>query len=204
VCLILRREQSERLGGSACTPFGLSRPRRSVYITLMISDEDEILRYDVWIEDALRSVIRRSLLTVEERGLPGDHHFYITFRTDHPELGIADWLKTEYPDEMTIVLQHQFDSLSVGEDGFTVKLRFGGRPERLDVPFDAITSFADPSVSFGLQLKSVDLDDEELEDELMPEDLGLTSSQNDSEAIDEDDKKTGEVIALDAFRNKQP
>ena len=105
---------------------------------------------------------------------------------------------------MTIVLQHQFDSLSVGEDGFTVKLRFGGRPERLDVPFDAITSFADPSVSFGLQLKSVDLDDEELEDELMPEDLGLTSSQNDSEAIDEDDKKTGEVIALDAFRNKQP
>lgn len=182
-------------------PFGLSPAPRSVYITLMMNDDDEILRYDVWIEEALRNVIRRSLTTIEERGLPGDHHFYITFRTDHPDLQIADWLHAEYPEEMTIVLQHQFDALGVGEDGFTVKLRFGGKPERLDIPFDAITSFADPSVSFGLQLKSVDLDEEELDDELMPEDVGLVSSQNDT---DDEEKKTGEVIALDAFRNKQP
>lgn len=171
------------------------------------NDDEEFLTYDVWIEDALRSVIRRSLMTVEERGLPGDHHFYITFRTDHPDLQIADWLRTEYPEEMTIVLQHQFDGLGVGEDGFTVKLRFGGRPERLDVPFEAITSFADPSVSFGLQLKSVDLDEEELDDELMPEDIGLAeagANSADPEAAPDDEQGTGKVIALDAFRNKRP
>ena len=113
---------------------------------------------------------------------------------------------------MTIVMQHQFDDLGVGEDGFTIKLRFGGRPERLDVPFEAITSFADPSVSFGLQLKSLDQDDEDGEyDDLTPEELGLEPSANSSNAnsIDDDgadadnEKKTGEVIALDAFRKKQ-
>ena len=179
----------------------------NVYIVGMMNDDEEILRYDVWIEEALRGVIRRSLSTVESVGLPGDHHFYITFRTDHPDLHIADWLHAEYPDEMTIVLQHQYDSLEVGEDGFTVKLRFGGRPERLDVPFEAITSFADPSVSFGLQLKSVDLDDEELDDELLPENLGLDSGTGMNDSGDDDDtgenKKSGEVIALDSFRNKQ-
>ncbi len=171
--------------------------------------DEEILRYDLWIEEALRGVIRRSLRTVEDMGLPGDHHFYITFRTDHPDLDIADWLKTEYPDEMTIVLQHQFDSLSVGVEGFNVKLRFGGRPELLRVPFDAITSFADPSVSFGLQLKSMDMDDEDAEDDddLMPEDLGLDPSSNANHASGDDsgeEPKSGEVIALDAFRKKQP
>ncbi len=170
--------------------------------------DDEILRYDVWIEEALRGVIRRSLMTVEEIGLPGDHHFYITFRTDHPDLRIADWLRTEYPEEMTIVLQHQFDDMAVGEDGFTVKLRFAGRPERLDIPFEAITSFADPSVSFGLQLKSLDGDDEDGEDmeELSPEDLGLETSANSVDGDTDDapeEKKTGEVIALDSFRKKQ-
>ena len=174
--------------------------------------EDAILRYDIWIEEALRGVIRRSLTTVEEFGLPDDHHFYITFKTDHPDVNIADWLRAEYPDEMTIVMQHQFDDLGVGEDGFTIKLRFGGRPERLDVPFEAITSFADPSVSFGLQLKSLDQDDEDGDyDDLTPEELGLEPSanssgvstgNNDGDDLD-DDKKTGEVIALDAFRKKQ-
>ncbi|MDA8638123.1 ClpXP protease specificity-enhancing factor SspB, partial [Rhodospirillales bacterium] len=157
-------------------------------------------------------VIRRSLTTVEEFGLPDDHHFYITFKTDHPDVNIADWLRAEYPDEMTIVMQHQFDDLGVGEDGFTIKLRFGGRPERLDVPFEAITSFADPSVSFGLQLKSLDQDDEDGDyDDLTPEELGLEPSanssgvstgNNDGDDLD-DDKKTGEVIALDAFRKKK-
>ena len=170
--------------------------------------DEDILRYDLWIEEALRGVIRRSLRTVEDMGLPGDHHFYITFRTDHPDLDIADWLRTEYPEEMTIVLQHQFDGLSVGVEGFNVKLRFGGRPELLKIPFEAITSFADPSVSFGLQLKSMDMDDEDLEDDddLMPEDLGLDPSSNANNATsdddDDDEPKTGEVIALDAFRKK--
>ena len=175
----------------------------------MIDEDSDILRYDLWIEDALRGVIRRSLTTIEEMGLPGDHHFYITFRTDHPDVDIADWLRAEYPEEMTIVLQHQFESLVVGDEGFAIKLRFGGRPEHLSVPFDAITSFADPSVSFGLQLKSVDLDDDEDDgDELTPEELGIDPSArlNDTgmedPADDGDEKKTGEVIALDSFRKK--
>ncbi len=173
----------------------------------MVDDDDDILRYDLWIEDALRSVIRRSLTTVEEQGLPGDHHFYITFRTDHADVHIADWLRAEYPDEMTIVVQHQFDSLSVGDDGFNIKLRFGGRPELLQIPFDAISSFADPSVSFGLQLKSVDLEDDDEEDDLTPEELGIDpmARLNDTgpEVTGEPaEKKSGEVIALDSFRKK--
>lgn len=173
----------------------------------MIDEDSDILRYDLWIEDALRGVIRRSLTTVEEQGLPGDHHFYITFRTDHPDVNIADWLTAEYPEEMTIVLQHQFEDLVVTDEGFSIKLRFGGRPEHLAVPFDAITSFADPSVSFGLQLKSVDLEDEDEDgDELTPEELGIdpTARLNDTgiEPDSDDDKKTGEVIALDSFRKK--
>ncbi len=175
----------------------------------MIDEDSDILRYDLWIEDALRSVIRRSLTTVEEMGLPGDHHFYITFRTEHEDVGMADWLRAEYPEEMTIVLQHQFDTLSVGPDSFNIKLRFGGRPELLEVPFEAITSFADPSVSFGLQLKSIDLDvEDEDDDELTPEELGINpgarlNDTGDENAQDAKEKKTGEVIALDSFRKKQ-
>ncbi len=181
----------------------------------MMIEEDDLLRYDIWIEEALRGVIRRSLLAIEASGLPGDHHFYITFRTDHPDVHIADWLCAEYPEEMTIVLQHQYEDLSIGPEGFNVRLRFAGRPELLEVPYEAITSFADPSVSFGLQLKSVDLDeeDEDMDGELTPEELGINPSArlNDSARTrdgdddgdgDGDDKKTGEVITLDAFRKK--
>ena len=177
----------------------------------MMIDDDDLLRYDIWIEEALRGVIHRSLLAIEATGLPGDHHFYITFRTDHPDVHIADWLCAEYPEEMTIVLQHQYEDLSIGPDGFNVRLRFAGRPELLEIPYEAITSFADPSVSFGLLLKSVDLDDddEDMDGEMTPEELGihpgtrLNDSSLNAECDDDgDDKKTGEVIALDAFRKK--
>ncbi len=168
----------------------------------IMTDDEDVLRYDIWIEEALRGVIRRSLRTVESGGLPGDHHFYITFMTDHDGVQIGDWLRAEYPDEMTIVLQHQFDNLDVTEDGFSVTLRFSGRPERLIVPFEAVTSFADPSVSFGLQLKASEFidgeDDDEDEDDLMPEDLGLAPTGQDTD----EEAKTGQVIALDAFRKK--
>ncbi len=168
--------------------------------------EEEILRYDLWIEDALRNVIRRSLETVRDAGLPGDHHFYITFQTDHEDVTISPWLAAEYPEEMTIVLQHQFDNLLVEQDGFEVTLRFGGKPEHLIVPFDAVSSFADPSVSFGLQLKSMEFDDEiddTMIDELSPEDLGIEPGANSARLNDVDEEqKSGEVITLDAFRKK--
>ncbi len=112
---------------------------------------DDELRYDRMVEDALRSVVARALSQITERGLPGDHHFYITFRTDHPEVAIPDQLRARYPSEMTIVLQHRFWGLEVGRDAFGVTLSFANVPERLTVPFESVVAFADPSVRFGLQ-----------------------------------------------------
>ena len=112
---------------------------------------DDELRYDRMVEDALRSVVNRALVHVAERGLSGEHHFYITFLTDHPDVVMPDHLRSHYPNEMTIVLQHQFWGLEVGTETFGVTLSFANQPERLTVPFAAVTAFADPSVRFGLQ-----------------------------------------------------
>jgi hypothetical protein len=112
---------------------------------------DNELRYDRMVEDALRSVVSRALNHAAERGLSGDHHFYITFLTDHPGVAMPDHLRGHYPSEMTIVLQHQFWGLEVGPEAFGVTLSFANEPERLTVPFAAVTAFADPSVRFGLQ-----------------------------------------------------
>src|SRR3546814_10129627 len=113
------------------------------------------LRYDRMVEDALRSVVRRSLIHIAQHGLPGSHHFYITFRTDHLDSEIPDALRERYPGEMTIVLQHQFWGLEVGDEQFCVTLSFADVPHRLVVPFAAVTAFADPSVRFGLQFDVV-------------------------------------------------
>jgi len=109
------------------------------------------LRYDAMVESALRGVVRRALAYAAERGLPGDHHFYISFRTTHPGVDIPAALRARYPEEMTIVLQHQFWGLDVGEEAFGVTLSFSDVPERLTIPFAAVSAFADPSVRFGLQ-----------------------------------------------------
>ncbi len=98
------------------------------------------LRYDRMVEDALRSVVRKALIEAAQRGLPGEHHFYITFHTERPGVGIADWLRQQYPQEMTIILQHQFWDLTVEEERFAVTLSFGGRHERLTVPLEAVTA----------------------------------------------------------------
>jgi len=127
-----------------------------------IIDDDDVLKYDAWIENALRSVIRQALNSASDYGLAGEHHFYITFRTNDENVAIPTHLKAQHPEEMTIVLQHQFDSLTVKEDFFSVVLRFNGKPETMTIPFIAITSFADPSVNFGLQLKMTELDDDDL------------------------------------------
>lgn len=112
---------------------------------------DDGLKYDVMVERALRGVLRDALNYVAENGLPGDHHFYITFRTDHPDVGLPDHLHERYPSEMTIVLQHQFWALEVAEESFGVTLSFSDVPEHLMVPFEAVVAFADPSVRFVLQ-----------------------------------------------------
>ena len=113
----------------------------------------DALRYDEMVEEALRGVVRKALTEAAEQGLPGAHHFYITFETDHPHVAIADHLKSRYPEEMTIVLQHQFWGLEVEESRFSVTLSFNDRHERLTVPFEAVTAFADPAVKFGLRFE---------------------------------------------------
>jgi hypothetical protein len=112
---------------------------------------EDLIRYDVMVQDALLGVVRKVLIDAARQGLPGDHHFYITFRSEAPGVRLSTRLREKYPDEMTIVLQHQFWDLAISEHGFEVGLSFGGVPERLLVPFDALTGFYDPSVQFGLK-----------------------------------------------------
>jgi hypothetical protein len=121
-----------------------------------MSGMDDELQYDVMVENALRGVVRQALEQVAQHGLPGEHHFYITFRTDHPDVQLSDRLREQYPREMTIVLQFQFWDLSVGETAFQVTLSFNNRSEFVEVPFDAVIAFADPSVRFGLQFDATD------------------------------------------------
>ena len=114
------------------------------------------IRYDVLARDALRGVLRRVLTDAAEHGLPGDHHFFITFVSTAEGVKLSPRLLAQYPEEMTVILQHQFWDLVVTEDRFEVGLSFGGIPERLVIPFSAIKSFFDPSVQFGLQFETAD------------------------------------------------
>ncbi len=163
----------------------------------MISDS---LPYDQWIEDALRGVVHQALLHTARHGLPGNHHFYVTFRTAAEGVELAPALRAEYPDEMTIVLQHQFWDLNVDDDSFGVSLNFRGKPQRLHVPLAALTAFGDPSVNFGMHLKTVGVGMSE--DERTEEDA--TAESVDAESIDAEPPapERGEVVALDTFRKK--
>jgi len=117
-------------------------------------------RYDLLAQEALRGVVRRVLTEAASQGLPGDHHFYISFRTQHPAVRISSRLREKYPEEITIVLQHQFWDLAANDTGFEVGLSFGNAPEKLVVPYEAITGFFDPSVQFGLKFEVADDDGE--------------------------------------------
>jgi hypothetical protein len=116
----------------------------------------DILRYDLMVQDALKGVVRKILSEAGRDGLPGEHHFYITFRTTAPGVRLSQRLREKHPDEMTIVLQHQFWDLNVSDHAFEVGLSFSGVPERLLIPYDAITTFFDPSVQFGLKFETQD------------------------------------------------
>lgn len=113
------------------------------------------IRYDLLTQQALRGVVRNVLADAAKKGLPGDHHFYISFDTQADGVRMSDRLRAQYPEEMTVILQHQFWDLAVTEQGFEVGMSFGGIPEKLAIPFDAITGFFDPSVQFGLQFEEI-------------------------------------------------
>jgi len=114
------------------------------------------IRYDVLAQAALRGVVRTVLADAAQRGLPGEHHFKITFSTPAPGVRLSDRMRAQYPQEMTIVLQHQFWDLTVTDEAFEVGLSFGGVPERVAVPFAAVTAFYDPAVQFGFQFEMIE------------------------------------------------
>ena len=188
---------------------------------------EDLLRYDILIQDALRGAVKKILAEVGRTGLPGDHHFYIAFETTAPGVKISQRLKERYPQEMTIVLQHQFWDLAIGEHAFEVGLSFGGVPEKLLVPFSAIKGFFDPSVQFALEFDpgktAEELPEDLLEavEELAKAEQGTTeklmtadNKQDDVPAVEaekkakkpdqdtEDSDGGGEVVSLDAFRKK--
>lgn len=152
--------------------------------------------YGNLMHEAMRGLIRRVLQDVSEKGLPGNHHFFITFDTSHPDAELADWLSDRYPDEMTVVMQHWYDGLDVGEDGFAITLNFGDAPEPLYIPYDAIRTFVDPSVEFGLRFEQQETEEEDVaEDE-------TTLDQTDEAELEvaEEPVKDAEIVSLDSFR----
>ncbi|WP_075220070.1 SspB family protein [Acuticoccus yangtzensis] len=183
---------------------------------------DDLIRYDVLVQDALRGVVRKVMREVAEGGLPGDHHFYIAFDTTAPGVRMSSRLRQQHPEEMTVVLQHQFWDLAVSEHGFEVGLSFGGVPERLLVPFAAVKGFFDPSVQFGLQFDPATASQPAADGPAAPaaappagvsplpkagvpapSPSGEKPSTPPSEGAAEDKPKEGaEVVSLDAFRKK--
>lgn len=150
---------------------------------------EDLIGYDRIVEDALRGVVREALKRAAADGLPGEHHFYVTCRTGAPGVVVPPALRKRYPEELTIVLQHQFWDLAVDRESFSVTLSFGGRKERLEIPFDAITGFADPGVRFALRFgpaPAADADEDRVE--------APVSVADDTAAAD--------VVVLDRFRRK--
>ncbi|MFD1696514.1 SspB family protein [Roseibium aestuarii] len=189
---------------------------------------EDLLRYDILIQDALRGAVKKILAEVGRTGLPGEHHFYIAFETTAPGVRVSPRLKERYPQEMTIVLQHQFWDLNIGEHAFEVGLSFGGVPEKLVVPYSAIKGFFDPSVQFALEFDPGKTA-EELPEELLEAVEELTRAEQEAEetlatttaetprkkgkgaaakadaaddGVMQKSDNGGEVVSLDAFRKK--
>lgn len=160
--------------------------------------KDSLLPYEGWIQESLRGVLRFALDRAAGEGLPGDHHFYLTFRTDAQGVAMPDRLRAQYPNEMTIVLQHQFDDLRTTDHGFSVKLYFGGVPAALSIPWAAVTQFADPSVRFGLRFDAPQGGAEQLP--------ALTAEPEaaEPEAAEAPAEAAPQVVSLDAFRKRPP
>jgi uncharacterized protein len=148
---------------------------------------DRGIDYGNLMHRAMRGLIRDVMEQIADDGLPGAHHFFVTLNTRHDGVEMAEWLRDRYDKEITIVIQHWFDNLTVDDDGFAITLSFGNQPEPLYIPFDAITAFVDPSVEFGLKFETQVEDDEDEDDA-------------DSEAAQTDSAKPGEVVSLDKFR----
>ncbi|WP_172329359.1 SspB family protein [Mangrovicoccus sp. HB161399] len=151
--------------------------------------------YGNMMHRAMRGLIRQVLGDVADHGLPGEHHFFITFDTKCEGVEVADWLLDLYPSEMTIVIQHWYDNLVVDEDGFRITLNFGDQPEELAIPYTAIRTFVDPSVEFGLRFETTEMDDEDEDDD---EDAPMAEDVDPEP--EEKPRGDAEVVSLDSFR----
>jgi hypothetical protein len=160
----------------------------------------DLMNYGQLVETALRSVVETALRRAAEGRLPGNHHFYISFRTDHPSAKVSPVLKAQYPQEMTIILQHQYWDLEVSAEGFAVTLSFNKMHERLTVPYDALTGFYDPSVQFGLQFKGGAQAGAGLPMPALPPSPPAVPAAKAAEAPKEPPAGTENVVSLDRFR----
>ena len=160
---------------------------------------ENTIDYGNLMHDAMRRLIQRVLQDLAKTGeLPGDHHFFITFDTNHPNVDVADWLSDRYPDEMTVVIQHWFDNLEVTDEGFSITLNFGDQPEPLYIPYLALTSFVDPSVEFGLSFGVLE---KEIVTDAVVDTLPIVEAPMHEDASDGDTlKPAAEVVSLDSFR----
>jgi len=186
---------------------------------------EDLIRYDILAQDALRGVVRKVLSEVARTGLPGEHHFFVTFATQAPGVRISSRLLAQYPEEMTIVIQHQYRDLAVTEHAFDIGLSFNGVPERLHVPFTAVKAFLDPSVHFGLQFEIaarpgelpaeqprvlVESDEETApeseteapEQQPLPAPVAKAEPETASEEEEGSAANDAQVVSLDAFRKK--
>ncbi|MDE0779839.1 MAG: ClpXP protease specificity-enhancing factor SspB [Alphaproteobacteria bacterium] len=168
---------------------------------------NDLMKYDQMVEEALRGVVRKALQHALDEGLPGDHHFYLTFRTTAPGVSIPEYLQDQYPEEMTIVLQHQFWDLTIEDEQFTITLSFKNRPAELRIPYDAMTAFVDPSVKFGLQFNadfasSINVPTIRPEGELVTISEDVASEPIEKTANEDGQKDSAEVVSLDQFRKK--
>ena len=189
---------------------------------------NDLIRYDLLVQEALRGVVRKVLIDAATEGLPGEHHFYISFRTDAPGVKVPPRMREKFPDEMTIILQHQFWDLIVGDEGFEVGLSFSNVPEHVVVPYDALTGFFDPSVQFGLKFEVQDTIEEGANDtdpvpvEAIPlkqpakadklrgaasepvetKASAKSARSKDSEPAEDAPAASDKVVSIDAFRKK--
>lgn len=170
----------------------------------------DTIDYPGLIDAAMRNVVREALLHVDKFGLPGEHHFFISFQTNYPGVSISPQLKARYPEEITIVVQHQFWDLKITPEYFSLMLSFNNIPEKLVVPFDALTAFADPSIKFGLQFHGKPADNADAEEPVACPATGRTGSEKPPMAAFEEEAPSEEttpandtkVVSLESFRKR--
>ncbi len=165
--------------------------------------DDEMIRYDLLVERALRNLVREVLVDVSEKGLPGDHHFFITFRTHAIGSIVPERLLAQYPQQMTIVIQHQFSQLRIFPDRFSIRLTFGGIPGEVVVPFGSITTFHDPHANFTLKFtQAANGDADDMQEANSDDAAGEEPAASEAAPIPEGSQAGGSVISLDKFRKK--